>query len=146
MTDPIIVAELIRIAEANDGELRPCDVVEAARSESSPIHHIFNWNVEEAAYQHNLEQARRLIRVTVHYIGDDPAPVRIWVSLTKDRTQEGGGYKSVVAVMSDRDMRAQLLQDAFDEMKRFEAKYARFVELADVLAAMRKARQVIVEY
>lgn len=146
MTDIIIVAELIRIAEANDGELRPCDVFEAARPESSPLHNVFNWNVEDAAYQHNLELARRLIRVTVRYIGDDPTPVRIFVSLTVDRTQEGGGYRYLAAVMSDKNMRAQLLRDALDEMKRFEAKYAKFVELADVFLAMRKARQTITDY
>lgn len=141
--NPEIIAELKRIADANEGVLRPSDVVEAARVETSPLHSRFDWDDSEAAEKWRLHQARGLIRVTVEYIGtgEEKIPARVFVSLTTDRNEDGGGYRATAAVMADTDYRKQLLADALDEMQRFEKKYAELKELAEVFAAMRKARR-----
>lgn len=138
MNEKSISAELKRIAKQHGGLLRPADVVEAAKSKTSPLHGKFEWNDGEAAQRYRLWQARELIRVTVEYLGpaDEQMLTRVFVSLTPDR--KDGGYREISAVMSDSQQRRQLLSDAMDEMERFREKYAGLKELAEVFAAMRK--------
>lgn len=49
------------IAAESEGRLHPRDVVADARSETSPLHPLFEWNDRRAAVAHRLEQARALI-------------------------------------------------------------------------------------
>jgi hypothetical protein len=141
-----VIAELKRIANSSNGILLPEEVVDAARSPSSILHKSFTWEDTEAAHQYRLWQARTLIRTTIRYvqINRDTRPARVFVSLTPDREDEGGGYREVIAVLSDKDMRKQLLQDALDELRTFEVKYAHLKELSGVFVASRKARNSLV--
>lgn len=140
-TDPSVVAELRRLSEENDGTLTPEAVVEAARAEESALHDKFDWEDSEAAHKWRLFQARNLLRVVVTYIGsaEDQICTRVFVSLTTDRMNEGGGYREIKAVLSNKEYRDQLLADALEEMRRFEQKYSALKELAGVFSAIRKA-------
>lgn len=137
--NPVVVSELLRIAEAHRGVLKPEDVVEAARPKTSPLHDKFDWDNNEAGPKYRLWQARQLISVTVEYIGGgkDQKPYRVFVSLTPDR-HDDGGYRTIEAVMSEPGSRRQLLEDALEEMERFQRKYADLKELATVFAEMKK--------
>jgi len=130
--------ELARIARANGGILMPSAVVEAARPESSPLHSRFEWDDGEAANAYRLWQARQLITITVSVCARTESDEQVWVSLTPDRKGDGG-YRSLVAVLSDVDMRAQLLADALDDLQVFRAKYKHLQELAGVFAAIEAA-------
>lgn len=138
MSNPIIVAELKRIAAEHHGKLMPSDVVEAARPKSSPLHSKFEWDNSEAAEKYRLWQARQLISITVEYLGsgEQASLEKVFVSLTTDRDR--GGYRSLVTVMSDEQYRERLLEDALDEMRRFHKKYKELKELADVFEAMKQ--------
>ena len=142
-----IVDELHRIANENGGILRAEAVVAAARNKNSPLHPKFEWDDSEAAEQYRLWQARTLIRVTVSYTEDDKdkMPVRVFVSLTPDRKENGGGYRTMVSVMSNREQREQMLTDAHAEMDLFMAKYNALKELSEVFVAMKtvKARKAM---
>lgn len=142
-TSPKVIGELRRIAKKSGGLLLPEKVVDAARSEVSALHRMFCWDDTEAAHQYRLWQARALIRTTVSYVeaAGDKRPVRVFVSLTPDREEAGGGYRETVAVLADKDMRKQLLEDALDELRIFEKKYAHLSELARVFTASRKVRE-----
>jgi hypothetical protein len=142
--DPVIVAELRRIAkDIVDGVLLPEEVVRAARPEKSPLHSRFDWEDSEAAHNWRLHQARNLIRVTVTYVIDprtkESRPMRVFVSLTPDRVE--GGYRVTVDVLSDREQRKRLLQDALDELERFQAKYAALEELAEIFTAISRLKR-----
>lgn len=136
-----IISELSRIAAKSGGILKPELVIEEARRPSSPLHGRFTWADTEAAHLWRLEEARRLIRVTVQMIpnGSDE-PERIWVSLKQDQNKEGGGYRTLVSVLSDADLRKQLLNEALEDMKYFEEKYSHLKELAEVFASIKKLR------
>lgn len=45
-----------------DGRLTPEAVVEDARDPGSPLHELFEWNVDKAAMKHWMDRARTLIR------------------------------------------------------------------------------------
>ena len=136
-----VIAALADIAEQNDGVLQVDAVIAAARPNDSPLHSKFTWDDTEAAHKWRQEQARALIRVTVHYLPQVKENVRVFVSLTSDQQAEGGGYRQLVAVMSNKDQREQLLEDAHADMERFRQKYRHLTELAEVITAMTKAQR-----
>lgn len=143
MKNPIIVAELKRIAAENGGTLKPVDVVEAARPEESPLHSQFEWNDDEAAEQWRLHQARNLINVVVSVVfppgSREPREHSTFVSLSTDRHKGGAGYRVMTEVLSDEQHRAQLLADAKRDMIGFKSRYRELSELADVFSAIDRA-------
>lgn len=130
-----IQAALQEIANENHGILRPETVIEAARPTTSPLHSSFEWDDTAAAKAHRLWQARQLIvSVTVAYEGvKGKAPV--FVSLKKDRAA-GEGYRIMTEVLTEETLRAELLEDARQDMEIFRKKYKVLKELAKVFAAM----------
>ena len=141
ISNPQVIEALTRIAADNAGILRPETVVESARDEDSPLHDHFEWDDAEAAAAYRVRQARDMIRICVSYIDvspDEKMPVRVFVSLTPDREEDGRGYRVTAQVMSDTDLRRQLLADAKREMLSFKAKYQQLTELAEVFTAITK--------
>jgi hypothetical protein len=127
-------------ALAQRGKLDPVAVVEAARPESSPLHDRFTWDDSEAAHQFRLIEARKLIQVCVELLPGAADPSPVWVSLRQDRPH-GGGYRRMVTVLSDEDLRAQLLDDALEAMEYFQQKYGALKELARVFDEMKKVKR-----
>lgn len=142
-----ITAELKRIAEKHKGRLMPRDVVEEARNPESPLHKSFEWNDSAAAEQWRIEQARRLIQVSVTVLENHNKPVRAFVSLSTDR-YSGGGYMMVKSVLSDKELIDIMLKDAAAELEIFTAKFNMIQELSEVNSAakrfLKKARKVAV--
>jgi hypothetical protein len=141
MNNVKIVKELDRIAAQNGGVLLPEKVVEAAKPKNSILHSRFEWNDSLAAHQYRLYQARHLINVTVRLV-ETPGfkkMVSAWVSFRPERAA-GGGYHAMATVLSDAQMREQLLADALADLNTFQLKYATLKELAGVFAAINKAR------
>lgn len=135
------IAELKRIADENGGILKPEIVVAEARPRTSPLHSRFTWDNTKAAHEYRLWQARQLIRVVVETIDGVKGKHEVFVSLTKDRVESG--YRQMVEVLSDAELRRQLLHDALSELNLFQQKYARLKELAAVFASVRRVRQKI---
>jgi hypothetical protein len=143
VSDPIVIAELKRLAEERGGLLRPSEIVEAASERESVLHKFFQWDDSEAARQYRISQARQLLRVTVQYVGagDEPISARVFISLKSDRKEEGGGYRVTAHVMLNEKQRAQLFEQALDDIRYFKKKYASLQELSGVLSAMEAAQQ-----
>lgn len=142
MTNPsdAVYSELVRLAEEHNGFLNPEIVVETASDPANPLHSRFEWDDTLAAYEHRLFQARSLIRVCVNVVAPQThTEDRVFVSLQNDRGQQG--YRFLVDVLNDDDLRAQLLEQARADMDRFLTKYNRLSELAEVLSVMKKAQQ-----
>lgn len=129
--------ELERLAKENNGILQPPAVVEAASKKSSPLHSYFEWNDSEAAHAYRLWQARQLIAVVVSVVPNSKTEERVWVSLKSDQ-KAGGGYRTVVSVLNDDQLREQLLADALEDLRVFQTKYSKLTELAGVFKAARK--------
>ncbi len=88
LTADVVGSELERIREENSGQLRPPDVVAAAKPKDSLLHgEIYKHGDREAAHQHRLWLARHLVKsVTVIYKDNGPELPR-YVSV-----QNGGQY------------------------------------------------------
>lgn len=132
----LIKQELEALAEANNGLLMPETVVEFARNPETALHSRFEWDDTEAAKRYRLIQARQVIRVTVSVLPNENESVyRVFASLREDRAN-GGGYRMMVDVMTDDQMRRRLLAQAADDFKLWQKKYQQLKELAPVFAQM----------
>src|SRR3990172_3599405 len=82
---PQIAGEQIaKIIQANNGHIKPVDVVESAKPVRSPLHNTFDWNDRSAAEKYRVEQAKYILRqlVIVRIQEDDePIIIRAFVSV-----------------------------------------------------------------
>lgn len=135
-----VMAELEQIRKENGELLRPIDVVKYAEDPKTALHSHFTWDDENAAREYRLEEARRLIRVAVTILPHYDKPIRVFVSLKEDRLVEGGGYRTIVEVMSDEDLRLQLIKEALADLQAWERKYNVLTELAPIFEAAKTVR------
>jgi len=135
-----VVKELESIRKKHGGVLRPKDVVAFAENPKTELHRKFEWDDSEAAKKYRLEQARYLIRFTVTLVGEDPEPFQMYYSIQEDRPA-GDSYRHIVDVMSDKELKAKMLSQAFREADAWSKRYSRFEELAGVFDAIAKAKK-----
>lgn len=141
MSAPAIVAgttiqrELESVARKHGGMLPARAVVDFARDPETALHSMFDWDDTEAAENWRVHQARNIIAsVTI-----EPRPnvvIRAWCSLPSDRGGDSPAYRPTMRVMSDADLRAQLLASVKDELGRLRHKHANLSELAHVWKAI----------
>lgn len=130
--------EIVR-GKNKHGILDPDKVVEFARNPKTALHKCFEWDDDKAADRFRRDQAEKLIaRVTVIVEGSTE-PTRMYVSLIEDR-KEDGGYRSIVSVLSDKERRERLLDQALADFKAFQEKYKVLQELAPIFAAAEDVR------
>ena len=136
--------ELERLRQNNGGEfVAPAAVVEfAKRNKRAALHKEFEWDNTKAAQQFRLDQARHLIRLYINVIETENGniPTRMYVSLEGDR-KRSGGYRTLESVMTNAELREQLLQQALEEFQRVRRKYQTLQELTPIFAAMDRVVQ-----
>lgn len=138
--------ELERLQRRNGERLTARIVVDAARSEESPLHAAFEWDDVRAAERYREDQARHVlacIRIVDTWAEDGSVEktMRAFVNLTETvGTDEQRAYIPIARVLSDRDLLAQALARAASELRSFEDRYASFEVIA---ASARMAREQI---
>ena len=130
--------EIIRMS--HNGILRAVDVVEAAMSEDNPLHDRFEWDDTKAGYEYRIWQARQLIRYVVITVPKYKKPIIAYVSLKGDRHEEGGGYRAIVDVLSDKVQREILLREALQDLAVWQAKYEELTELVPIFRNIERYR------
>lgn len=133
--------ELARLEATTEGALTPEQVVQAAAHPSSPLHAGFTWDDTEAARQHRLSEARRLLRsIEVRYLSREPVPVYVHVPNYASDGEEGnknqGAYLKMVNVATNVD----LFSRTFAELKGKVASLSRSVEQLVSLAKTESRR------
>ena len=140
---------LERLAIKNKGLLMVDDVLNAAQDKHCVLHKHFEWDDTVAAEQYRREQARALIQKCKITIASAPdVAVRAFVSLTEDQ-RSGGGYRITADVLSDEQLREQMLYDIQITIGRWKQKLhlldtetAEIVEqLSKVVATKRQKNQ-----
>lgn len=119
VNDAVVVA-LREICVANEEQLLKAQaVVDAWRANPTGLFApYFTADVQEAAQKYWLEEARELIR-TVELRYDESwlrGPVPAYVSLIGDRGKEGGGYRQTTQVLTNQQLRAELVETARREL------------------------------
>lgn len=129
--------EQIRLTHA--GKLTPEMVVRDAKPKRSPLHKAFEWDDTKAAASFRLVQAGDLIRAIIVVTDEAPdaAPVRAFVHVEDEEKH----YTSVQCVMSDKELRAQVINRALKEVTDWQRRYEDYKELAGVFVAIGKAKR-----
>ena len=130
--------EYLTALEKERGELTPELVLDESRDEGALLHDCFEWDDDKAAYNYRKYQARQLINniVVVSVSESMPtAPVRAFVSVNKGASSRSS-YVSIDIAMSEAHLRAQVLQDAYNELSSFQRKYSSYLELREVFSAI----------
>lgn len=132
--------ELERV-RTKTGGLTAKAVVAAARPESAYIHRYFTWDNRAAAEKCREMEARHLINCVVVTFQDgdkETAPARAYVSIGNKDDK----YLSITNVLSQADLRSEMLAQALKELVAFREKYATLKELDKVFAAIEKTLAV----
>lgn len=90
----------IHALEDERGQVTADRVVEDARSKSSPLHELFEWDKAKAAAAHWIQQAREIIGAVRVVVTNSTSTVKAPVYV-RDMTADGQGYRNVSALRSD---------------------------------------------
>ena len=131
-----VAGEMMEALEQSEKGLTPETLLYANRDENAPLHNEFEWDDTLAAEKYRLKQAsgiiRNVYRITVETEKADY--VRAFVPTGEIKN----AYVSVASALTNKQWRANLLEQAKRDMYSFQAKYRSLSELSDVIAEMRK--------
>lgn len=135
------------------GEFTPTDVVNAARSESSPLHDQFTWNDVEAAEKYRVVEARHLVNTitVVIKVGNKETETKAFHSITVQDSNEKieHRYATVKVVAKNEAMREQVIANALRELQSWQARYDQYSEalgpalFEEIRRTVRRKRQPV---
>jgi hypothetical protein len=135
---PASVALLeVESIHAEQGVVKPADVVNRARNKKNPLHPHFEWNDSRAAERHREDQARRLLRnlviITIEEGHEQPiSPAYVSVTMSEEEGSERG-YVRISRAMNDEELRDRALQDALKMLNGLRRRYAALERLVEIL-------------
>jgi len=135
----VVGQELEKLRRRNNGIASPKAVVRSAKNKKSPLHRYFEWDDTAAAEKWRLEEARNLVQSVEVVFGDNPKgkPTRAYVSIIKGGER---GYMDISDVMTDPELREQLLAQALSEADSYRSKYKTLTELQAIFTAIDTAK------
>jgi glycine cleavage system protein P-like pyridoxal-binding family len=114
--------ELLRIAR--EGRLTAKNVVEEAQNEDSPLHNLFTWDNDVAAEKWRLHQATMLINYVIEP-SEDEGKEKIY-SFEIVNMNGSKEYKHINEILSKREWRDQILNQATTYLANWKNKYNRY--------------------
>ena len=131
---------------ARDKKVTAQSVIADATPENAVLHPFFEWSDKAAAERYRLEQARHMIRSVIVVYEDvtlptgKPAEVRAFVTYSKE-PELHGDYKRTFDLMSDKETRKTLVEQALGEADSWRNRWAYLSELATVFEAIAAAKK-----
>jgi hypothetical protein len=136
--DPQAIGEeLDRITAEHGGRLDPNHVVEAAVPRANVLHKHFEWDDAKAALGFRVSQAREIIGAIHVLTSKRKPPARGFLSIVDD---VGRSYRRLEEVLSNRELRLRVLEQAQADLDAFERRYR---ELRDICSIVRRAREKV---
>jgi hypothetical protein len=137
--------ELEKIQKMNRGILTPTMVVEEARKKNSPLHSYFEWDKDLAHEKFLLHQARLLINsieVVVSFNGEEKE-IRRYLNVNQDSCDNETTtrvYAVTEKVLSNEELRNQILSQAISEQEYWVERYKTYLELSPIFEAIEKTK------
>jgi len=128
----IEVVQRVREIADKKGGIEPMDVVEDAKDPASPLHDMFDWDVESAALKQWIDTARNIIRQIRFEVVTKNVSQPSVIAYVEDPDKPKGtqGYVSTIVVQNDKDKAERVLRQ---ECERAEAAMRRVYKVADSL-------------
>ena len=132
--DPNAVgAEIEEIWEEKNGQIQPVDLVNRARSESSAMHTLFEWDDSIAAGKYREAQGAYILRhirvSTSDQVGEKTIYVGAFINVV---TTEGRFYSPVSIVKHNDEQREYALREARNSLMAWRRKYAAYTEFFEI--------------
>ena len=121
------------LSDQTGGSLNARLVLDRSRPEDAILHDEFEWNNEVAAELHREEEARKLLRsiaVVQYDTRGEEVPVRAYFAMTEPNAQKS--YMPIARVLSDDELRNELLGQALADIQRMQHRYGALKELAKI--------------
>ena len=143
LKDPQIVGDKLQELRDKNNGLTASIVIEEAKHKTSVLHGAFDWNDTSAAHQWRLHSARHLMRsveiVSTNAEGDRRSlPAFVFV-----KTDLGPQYETLARVLSDKELRTQVLERAEKEFDQWAKRYEEYEEFLSVIKAFDKTRKIL---
>lgn len=114
--------------------VKPEEIVDKARDESTELHKCFEWDDTKAAEKYRVYQARQIVcHLIVKEVDDEPQKQEVRFFYKTD-SQEG--YKPTSYIIRNKDEYHKLLDRALTELKAFQRKYSTLKELDGLFDAI----------
>lgn len=114
--------------------VKPEEIVDKARDESTELHKCFEWDDTKAAEKYRVYQARQIVcHLIVKEVNDDPQKHEVRFFYKTDNQE---GYKPTSYIMRNKDEYHKLLERALAELSAFKKKYSTLKELEGVWEAI----------
>lgn len=137
--------ELERLEKRYNGRLSPHDVVREASNEKNPLHNFFDWNDETASDKWRVHQARLLlnsIKIRVQFEkGFKEYRKYLNVTIENGTGKIKNYYMDSRTVLSDIDLRKQMITKAVKEAEYWQRAYNDYQELEDIFKSIRRTKK-----
>jgi len=118
--------------QTEQGYVIASDVVEISRPEQAPLHEEFEWDDERASEKYRQQQARQLLRkVVINYKGKQihrHHNVKLQISGKQIK-----GYVSIAKILSDEELKQQVLEGALARLQYWQQQYKNYQELDGII-------------
>lgn len=134
-----VIDEICTIQKTNG--LTAENVLEQAKHKDSSLHGFFDWDDKSASNQWRLQQARVLINEIKIIVGERVMYAYENVTVI---TQDGGServYKPKFEIMSNEQLRLQLVRRAFEHIKYWEEQNKMYDELKPIFVSIERTRK-----
>lgn len=135
--DAQAAGEQMEVLERTGG-LTPARLLDANREVGTPLHDDFEWNDTVAAEKFRENQASYIIRhlvVNETTTAQEPVMVRAFIGVMEDQKPV---YVGLSRVLSDAELRVQMLDSAKADLMAFRNKYNSLEELSAIFNEIEK--------
>lgn len=119
--------EVLDAIRKRDGVIRPQTLVRDAESKRHPMHGEFEWDNSKGGHYWRVHQARNIINSIVVDVMD--VGMQAYEVVIPVQNGERKGYYPIQEIMSDDDLRGQVVKRAVSFIKHWQAKYNSYKEL-----------------
>jgi len=141
------IDEILRI-ESEKG-LTAERLLEAASKKTNPLHDLFEWNDSLAAHNYRLQQARvfinevKVIIENKEYYAFENVKVSVFgrENNSENLHKTERVYKPVMEILSNEELRQQIINSALKHHEYWEAQNEKYSELSPIIKAAKKVRQ-----
>ncbi len=147
--DGQLVGETLNnIREKHGGIIKSQFVVDESQPDDAPLHECFEWDNDIAANEHRKAEASKLIRSVrvVTENTDDELPTITRAFLRVETEENGNCYMSSAHVMSQDELRQQVISDAVDLLIRAKSKLKEFRDLERFYTGIETVEQELLNF
>ena len=145
-----VIDELLNIQKEKG--LTAEEIVESAKDKKNPLHDLFEWDNSIAGEQYRLAQARIIVnevKVMIEnkeYCAFESVAVPVPYgskSNSESSTEIVREYRPIVEILSNEDLRKQVINSALNHLSYWERQNEKYSELAPIIKVASKVRKAL---